>query len=100
MYWRMLMKIAISHLPTLRWGIIPVIWSNPRVKARNVYFLIGHSGSLFASADFTTMFSNAIHWSHRKVDSKSEAVPNFSIETASLFLFLVARRGIEPLFQE
>lgn len=50
----------------IKMGDHPVIWSNPRVKARNVYFLIGHSGSLFASADFTTMFSNAIHWSIEK----------------------------------
>jgi len=47
-------------------GDHPVVWSNPNVKAPNVYFLIGHSGSLFASADFTKMFHNAILWSMKK----------------------------------
>jgi type 1 glutamine amidotransferase len=43
-------------------GDHPVIWVNETVKAKNVYFLMGHSGSLFQSKDFTTMFSNAINW--------------------------------------
>ncbi|WP_312339380.1 ThuA domain-containing protein [Sphingobacterium sp.] len=46
----------------IKMGDHPVIWSNTAVKARNVYFLIGHSGSLFASKDFKTMFTNAILW--------------------------------------
>jgi len=50
----------------IKMGDHPIIWTNPNVKARNVYFLIGHSGSLFASADFTKMFNNAIQWSAGK----------------------------------
>ena len=43
-------------------GDHPVIWVNEKVKARNVYFLMGHDGSLLKSKDFTSMFSNAIRW--------------------------------------
>lgn len=43
-------------------GDHPAIWTNPNMKARNVYFLMGHSNSLFASSDFKKMFSNAILW--------------------------------------
>ena len=43
-------------------GDHPVVWSNPRVKARNVYFLMGHDRELLENKDFTTMFANAIKW--------------------------------------
>jgi type 1 glutamine amidotransferase len=43
-------------------GDHPVIWTNPFKAARNVYFLMGHSGKLFEVKDFTAMFSNAIAW--------------------------------------
>ena len=46
----------------IKMGDHPVIWINEKVKARNVYFLIGHSNSLFVSEDFTTMFHNALLW--------------------------------------
>ncbi|MGI6340521.1 MAG: ThuA domain-containing protein [Bacteroidales bacterium] len=46
----------------IKMGDHPVVWVNEKVKARNVYFLMGHDGSLFHSKDFTTMFSNAIKW--------------------------------------
>jgi chitinase len=46
----------------IKMGDHPVIWVNPDKKARNVYFLIGHSRKLYDSKTFTTMFSNAIQW--------------------------------------
>jgi type 1 glutamine amidotransferase len=57
---------SYQPVSTIKMGDHPIIWSNPKVKARNVYFLIGHSGSLFASKDFTTMFRNAILWAGSK----------------------------------
>lgn len=48
-----------SHV---KMGDHPVVWTNPRVKARNVYFLMGHDGSLLSNRDFTKMFSNALKW--------------------------------------
>ncbi len=47
----------------IKMGDHPVVWVNPKMKARNVYFLMGHDGSLLQSKDFTRMFSNAIQWS-------------------------------------
>ena len=46
----------------VKMGDHPVIWTNPKKAARNVYFQIGHSGSLFDNPDFVRMFSNAILW--------------------------------------
>jgi type 1 glutamine amidotransferase len=46
----------------IKMGDHPAIWTNKNVKARNVYFLMGHSNSLFASEDFKKMFANAISW--------------------------------------
>lgn len=57
-----------SYNPPLdiRMGDHPVVWVNPKMKARNVYFLTGHHASLLQSADFTTMSGNAILWSAGK----------------------------------
>jgi type 1 glutamine amidotransferase len=55
----------------IKMGDHPVIWTNPHKPARNVYFLIGHSGLLFNSKDFTTMFSNAIQWASGEADTKN-----------------------------
>lgn len=46
----------------IKMGDHPVVWVNDKVKARNVYFLMGHHANLFKSGDFKTMFSNAIQW--------------------------------------
>lgn len=48
-------------------GDHPVVWVNESKKARNVYFLMGHSNTLFDSTDFTTMFTNAILWTADKL---------------------------------
>lgn len=50
----------------IKMGDHPVIWVNEKKKARNVYFLMGHSNRLFESEDFKTMFANAIRWAGRK----------------------------------
>ena len=46
----------------IKMGDHPVVWVNEKMKARNVYLLMGHVGSLLKSEDFTTMLSNAILW--------------------------------------
>jgi type 1 glutamine amidotransferase len=46
----------------VKMGDHPAVWTNPRVKARNVYFLMGHHADLLKNKDFTTMFGNAILW--------------------------------------
>lgn len=46
----------------MRMGDHPAVWTNEKVKARNVYFIMGHHAELLRSKDFTTMFGNAILW--------------------------------------
>ncbi len=46
----------------IKMGDHPVVWANPSKKARNVYFLMGHTPALFENEAFTTMFTNAILW--------------------------------------
>jgi type 1 glutamine amidotransferase len=46
----------------IKMGDHPVIWSNPNVKARNVYIFMGHSPVLFESEVYKTIFRNAIFW--------------------------------------
>jgi chitinase len=46
----------------IQMGDHPVVWVNETKKARNVYFLIGHSSKLYENEYFTTMFANAIRW--------------------------------------
>lgn len=46
----------------IRMGDHPVIWVNEKMKARNVYFLFGHSGRLYDDKNFLTLFRNAISW--------------------------------------
>lgn len=50
----------------IKMGDHPVIWVNDKIKARNVYFLIGHSPSLLGSAEFKEMVGNAIIWAAGK----------------------------------
>jgi type 1 glutamine amidotransferase len=50
----------------IKMGDHPVIWINESKKARNVYFLMGHSGILLNNRDFTTMFGNAVMWAAGK----------------------------------
>jgi type 1 glutamine amidotransferase len=46
----------------LKMGDHPVIWSNDRVKARNVYVFMGHSPVLFEIEEYKTIFRNALFW--------------------------------------
>ncbi len=43
-------------------GDHPVVWTNDKVKARNVYIFMGHHPELFQNKAYTTMFHNAIEW--------------------------------------
>ncbi len=46
----------------IKMGDHPVIWTNEKMKARNVYFLMGHHANLLKSEEFKKMFGNAILW--------------------------------------
>jgi chitinase len=57
---------------TVKMGDHPVIWSNERVKARNVYFQFGHSAKLFENAAFLRLFENALHWTLKDDEAPQE----------------------------
>jgi len=52
----------------IKMGDHPVIWSNKNVKARNIYFQMGHHANLFHSPEFKKMFANAILWAAGRKD--------------------------------
>ena len=50
----------------IKMGDHPVIWTNPSVRARNVYIFMGHSPDLFSNLYFPTILKNAIFWAAAK----------------------------------
>jgi type 1 glutamine amidotransferase len=46
----------------IKMGDHPVVWTNPKVKARNVYIFMGHSPVLFQDEAYKTLFRNAVFW--------------------------------------
>jgi type 1 glutamine amidotransferase len=46
----------------IRMGDHPVIWTNDKLKARNLYIFMGHHPNLFANAAYTTLLTNSIMW--------------------------------------
>jgi uncharacterized protein len=46
----------------IRMGDHPVIWTNERMAARNVYIFMGHGPWLFEDKSYTTILRNAILW--------------------------------------
>ncbi|MEO7214768.1 ThuA domain-containing protein [Mucilaginibacter sp.] len=50
----------------VKMGDHPVIWTNPNVKARNVYIFMGHSPLLFNDATYCKIVTNAIFWAVKK----------------------------------
>jgi len=50
----------------IKMGDHPVIWTNPKFKARNVYIFMGHSPDLFDNEAYKRLFRNAIFWAAGK----------------------------------
>jgi len=46
----------------IKMGDHPVIWTNPKMKARNIYILMGHHPSLFENDAYKTLVRNSILW--------------------------------------
>ena len=53
---------SYSPAGSTRMGDHPVVWSNERMKARNVYIFMGHHAELFRNSTFTKIFHNSIVW--------------------------------------
>jgi type 1 glutamine amidotransferase len=47
---------------TVKMGDHPVIWTNEKMKARNVYIFMGHDPVLFDDPVYRHLFANAISW--------------------------------------
>ncbi|MES3017815.1 MAG: ThuA domain-containing protein [Bacteroidota bacterium] len=50
----------------IKMGDHPVIWTNTKMKARNVYVFMGHGPELFENPSYTTLYRNAIFWAASK----------------------------------
>jgi len=50
----------------IKMGDHPVVWTNEKVKARNLYIFMGHGPDLFENSFYTTLLSNAIFWAAQK----------------------------------
>jgi uncharacterized protein len=57
---------SYSPSSTIKMGDHPVIWSNEKFPARNIYIFMGHSPELFQNKAYTTLFRNAIFWAAGK----------------------------------
>lgn len=53
-----------SYRPSsdIKMGDHPVIWTNEKMKARNIYIQMGHHPSLFKNEAYKTLLRNAILW--------------------------------------
>jgi len=55
-----------SDASAARMGDHPVIWTNERMAAHNVYIFMGHGPWLFENKAFTTILRNSILWAGEK----------------------------------
>jgi len=55
-----------SPASAVKMGDHPVIWSNERMAARNVYIFMGHGPDLFENKAFATILRNAVLWAAEK----------------------------------
>jgi type 1 glutamine amidotransferase len=51
---------------TVKMGDHPVIWTNEKMKGKNIYIAMGHFPELFEDVPFTTIFRNSILWAVKK----------------------------------
>ncbi|WP_184543040.1 ThuA domain-containing protein [Mucilaginibacter sp. FT3.2] len=53
-----------TYIPkiNIKMGDHPVIWTNDKIRAKNIYIAMGHFPELFNDDNFTTLFRNSIFW--------------------------------------
>jgi type 1 glutamine amidotransferase len=67
---------------TVKMGDHPVIWTNEKMQARNIYIFMGHSPILFDDPVYKKIFSNAIFWAASARGSRpAAAMPKFPVVT-------------------
>lgn len=64
-----------SDPAAVRMGDHPVIWTNERKAARNVYIFMGHGPWLFENEAFTILLRNAILWAGKKPSTETQSPP-------------------------
>ncbi len=70
---------------TVKMGDHPVIWSNEKMQARNIYIFMGHSPILFDDAVYKKIFSNAIFWAASGTGSRpAAALPKSQVTAPAL----------------
>jgi len=69
---------------TVKMGDHPVIWTNEKMQARNIYIFMGHSPILFDDPVYKKIFSNAIFWAASAHGSRpAAAMPKSPVATTS-----------------
>jgi uncharacterized protein len=57
---------SYNPLSGIKMGYHPVIWTNRKIAAKNIYIFMGHSPDLFENKIYTSIFRNAIFWASGK----------------------------------
>ncbi len=55
-------EASYSPASEIKMGDHPVIWTNKKYTARNLYIFMGHAPELFENKAYTMLFQNAIFW--------------------------------------
>ena len=57
---------SYSPATSITMGDHPVVWTNERMKARNVYIFMGHGDDLLINTNYTALFRNSLLWAAGK----------------------------------
>jgi type 1 glutamine amidotransferase len=64
----------------IKMGDHPVIWTNEKMKARNIYIQMGHHPSLFTNEVYKTLLRNSILWAAGAETSSAQTpAPSFKV---------------------
>jgi type 1 glutamine amidotransferase len=69
---------------TVKMGDHPVIWSNEKVKARNIYIFMGHDPILLDDSVYRHLFANAISWAAQTPRYPASALQPGALPTSAL----------------
>jgi type 1 glutamine amidotransferase len=47
-------------------GDHPVVWTNEKIKGRNIYIFMGHDPSLFSNSAYVILLRNSLLWASGK----------------------------------
>ena len=55
-------ELGYNPASSVKMGDHPVVWTNTKYAARNIYIFMGHSPELFKDKVYVTLFRNSIFW--------------------------------------